>query len=269
MGRFELISGLVEAEGEHVHSRDWQGMIAHAVDLIRMIWGWLLFGILLSAAISTFLPEDAFAGLSGAGIGLAFGAVLGISLPLYVCATASVPIAAALVAAGMPTGAAMVFLMAGPATNVATLGAVYRAFGSKILAVYLINIVIGSAAFGLGYEALFGAVTGAVRHGHEHTAWWMALGAGMLSAMLVWFALEDLRGLLSRRRAEASTAAVDVAVDGMTCGSCAARLERLLLATDGVESASVSIASNRAVVVGVPVEAVTAVIQDAGFTVAS
>ena len=262
------VDGPVEVEGEHVHSRDWQGMVAHAAELIRMIWGWLLFGILISAAISTFLPEDAFAGLSGAGIGLAFGAVLGISLPLYVCATASVPIAAALVAAGMPTGAAMVFLMAGPATNVATLGAVYRAFGSKILAVYLTNIVIGSAVFGLGYEALFGTVTGTVGSGHEHTAWWMALGAGMLSAMLVWFALEDLRSVLSRRRAESSTAAINVAVDGMTCGGCASRLERMLLATDGVESASVSIESNQAVVVGIPVDAVTAVIQDAGFTVA-
>lgn len=258
----------VAAEGEHAHSRDWRGMIEHAVELIRMIWGWLLFGVLLSAAITTFLPADAFAGLTGAGIGLAFGAVLGISLPLYVCATASVPIAAALVAAGMPTGAAMVFLMAGPATNVATLGAVYRAFGSKILAVYLTNIVIGSAAFGLGYEALFGTVTGTVGHSHDHTAWWMALGAGILSAMLAWFALEDLRGFLSRRRAKTSTAAVDIAVEGMTCGGCASRLERLLLATEGVESASVSIDDNRAVVVGIPVEKVTEVIQNAGFKAA-
>jgi hypothetical protein len=52
--------------------------------------------------------------------------VLVISLPLYVCTTASVPIAASLIAAGMPAGSALVFLMAGPATNVVTIGAVYR-----------------------------------------------------------------------------------------------------------------------------------------------
>ena len=68
-------SGPVEVEPEHAHGRDWRGMLAHSIDLIRMIWGWLLVGVLLSAAITTFLSPDTFAGLSGAGIGLAFGAV--------------------------------------------------------------------------------------------------------------------------------------------------------------------------------------------------
>jgi hypothetical protein len=254
-----------EVESEHTHGRDWRGMLEHGIDLIRVIWGWLLFGILLSAAITTFLPEDTFAGLSGAGIGLAFGAVLGISLPLYVCATASVPIAASLVAAGMPTGAAMVFLMAGPATNVATLGAVYRAFGSRILAVYLINIIIGSAAFGLGYEALFGDVVVGTMSAHEHSAWWMLLGAVILSGMLLWFAAEDLRSFISRRKALAASNSVDIMVKGMTCGGCASRLERVLLATDGVTSASVSIEDHRAIVVGLSVESVSEVIDKAGF----
>ena len=262
-------SGPVEVEPEHAHGRDWRGMLAHSIDLIRMIWGWLLVGVLLSAAITTFLSPDTFAGLSGAGIGLAFGAVLGVSLPLYVCATASVPIAAALVASGMPTGAAMVFLMAGPATNVATLGAVYRAFGSRTLAVYLVNIVIGSVVFGLGYETLFGDVVVNTMAAHEHSAWWMVLGAVVLSAMLLWFALEDLRGFLSRRQALAATSAVNIKVEGMTCGGCASRLERLLLATEGVESASVSIEDKRAVVVGLSVAEVTEVIHKAGFKAAS
>ena len=163
----------------------------------------------------------------------------------------------------------MVFLMAGPATNVATLGAVYRAFGSRTLAVYLVNIVIGSVVFGLGYEAMFGDVVVNSMDAHEHSAWWMVLGAVVLSAMLLWFAFEDLRGFLSRRQALASTTAVDIKVEGMTCGGCASRLERLLLATEGVESASVSIQDKRAVVVGLSESEVTEVIEKAGFRAAS
>ena len=163
----------------------------------------------------------------------------------------------------------MVFLMAGPATNIATLGAVYRAFGSRILAVYIINIVIGSAAFGLGYEALFGDVVVNTMSTHEHSAWWMVLGAVVLSAMLLWFAIEDLRAFLSRRQALASSTSVNIKVEGMTCGGCASRLERLLLATDGVESASVSIEDKRAVVVGLSAAEVTEVIHKAGFQAAS
>ena len=195
--------------------------------------------------------------------------MLGISLPLYVCATASVPIAAALVASGMPTGAAMVFLMAGPATNVATLGAVYRAFGGKILGVYLTNIVVGSVVFGLGYEALFGDIQATAVPAHDHTAWWMVLGAVVLTAMLGWFALEDARAARSRRRALSATEQkVDIAVGGMTCGGCSSRLERLLLATEGVSSARVSIEDHRAVVVGIPASKVVEVIHSAGFEAA-
>ncbi|MBW1762507.1 MAG: permease, partial [Deltaproteobacteria bacterium] len=96
-------------------------------------------------------------------------AALAIALPLYVCATASVPIAAALIAQGMPTGAALVFLMAGPATNIATIGAVKRAFGGRVLAVYLATVVIGSVGLAYLYDAFipFEAI-GSLTHEHGH-----------------------------------------------------------------------------------------------------
>jgi copper chaperone CopZ len=100
---------------------------------------------------------------------------------------------------------------------------------------------------------------------HEHSAWWMLLGAVILSAMLLWFAAEDLRSFISRRKALAASNSVDIMVKGMTCGGCASRLERVLLATDGVTSASVSIEDHRAIVVGLSVESVSEVIDKAGF----
>jgi uncharacterized membrane protein YraQ (UPF0718 family)/copper chaperone CopZ len=248
--------------------RGWGELVGHGVDLIRMIWGWLVFGVLLSAALTTFLPAGGLGGWEGAGMATAFALALVVSLPLYVCATASVPIAAALVAAGMPTGAAMVFLMAGPATNVATLGAVYRAFGGRIVGIYLGTIVIGSVAFGLLYEATLGAVTvSSVAGGHAHTAWWAQLAAVVLVGMIVWFIGEDARLWLARRRAAASAAAqVTVSVSGMTCGGCASRLERLMMQLDGVESVTVSLEPGSVTVAGaVSADGVREVVEQAGF----
>ena len=247
----------------------------HALELVQMIWGWLTFGVLLSAALTTFLPADFFGSLAATNTLAAFGLVLLASVPLYVCATASVPIAAALVAAGMPTGAAMVFLMAGPATNVATLGAVYRAFGTRTLIIYLGTLVVGSVAFGLGYEALFGSLTVGAVHAHTHaTPWWGHLSAVLLVGLLGWFALQDLRSWRARASLESTMSApsapspIVVSVGGMTCGGCSSRLERLLQKEEGVESAVVSLEEARARVVGSVSEArIHEIVENAGFEV--
>mgnify|MGYP000070416056 CR=1 FL=1 len=243
-------------------------MADHGVDMIRMIWGWLVFGVLVSAALTTWLPADTFASLSTAGTLAAFAGALLVSVPLYVCATASVPIAAALVGAGMPTGAAMVFLMAGPATNVATLGAVRRAFGGRTVAVYLATLVVGSVAFGLGYEALFGALSIGAVHGHEHTPAWWEHGAALLLVMaMAWFGLDDLK---NRLRGDASSSAagepIVVGVEGMTCGGCSSRLEKVLRNADGVTAASVDLEGKTARVTGAITDArVRELVTGAGF----
>ena len=130
--------------GHGASAKGWREGVDHAVMILQSIWAWLVFGILASAAIQTWVPPSFFQQSLAWG-GLATNmAVLAISLPLYVCATASVPIAAALVAGGMPPGAALIFLMAGPATNVATMGAVLRGFGARILGIYLATIILCS-----------------------------------------------------------------------------------------------------------------------------
>ncbi|MDT8391201.1 MAG: permease [Lentisphaeria bacterium] len=139
-------------------------------DLLAGFAVWVFVGIVISAAITTALPAGYLAdsaiatGLTGILL------MLVISLPMYVCATGSVPVAAALVAAGMPTGAALVFLMAGPATNAATLGAVLKAFGKRVTTIYVSVIAIGSVICGLLYETVFGdlrATRDMVHDGHS------------------------------------------------------------------------------------------------------
>ena len=245
------------------------GFFEHMVDVIRPIWKWIVFGVVASAAITVWIPPGAMAGWSEVNPALSGLVALVIALPLYVCATASVPIAAALIMQGMPTGAALVFLMAGPATNIATIGAVRRAFGGRVLAVYLATVIIGSLGLAYVYDALipFEAL-GAMVHEHGHP-WWAWLSAIVLGVLFVYFVLDDLRRAVQRlHRAPGSEAAVTLEVQGMTCDNCVRKLERALNQTQGVTSATVTLEPSRATVEGTAAPSdLEAAVRAAGYAV--
>ena len=253
----EVVEGnLADASGSDLSSaedapRDLRAMLSHSHSLLASIWRWLVFGILVSALIDTYLPVGTltvFAELGSLGAGLA---VLLISLPLYVCATASVPIAAAMVANGMPVGAALVFLMAGPATNVATIGAIYRAFGSRQLAVYLGVLIVGSLGFGALFDFGFNP-SHPLQHSHGQAApvWWAVASACLMSALIARLAWLDLSRFVRDRWFDRPADEVEIAVSGLTCGNCERKLEGALLEVDGVLSAVVSRNPDRARVRG-------------------
>jgi copper chaperone CopZ len=242
--------------------------VSHSLELLQSIWGWLVFGVVVSAAITAFMPQHALAGLATYGGLAAMGVTLVISVPLYVCATASVPIAAALVASGLPAGAALVFLMAGPATNVATLGAVYRTLGRRPLAIYLATIILGSIACGWAFQFVINTESTAVGHQHEMSNWWNIGSATVLALLIISFAAQDLLRL-KRRWTPANLAngpTMEIGVAGMTCGSCVAKLERTLASDAHVNEARVTLEPGRVVVQGEISEArVHELIQQAGF----
>ncbi len=117
-------------------------------DLIDDIGGWLLFGVLLAGLISVFVSPAMIQTYLGSGL-LSMLFMLIIATPLYVCATASTPIAAALVLKGISPGAALVFLLAGPATNVATITVVAKVIGKKAAVIYVVSILLCSLMIGL------------------------------------------------------------------------------------------------------------------------
>ncbi|MEE2787116.1 MAG: permease [Myxococcota bacterium] len=243
--------------------------LGHAMTVMRSIWGWIVVGIVLSALITVYLPKESVSSVVGLGAIAISAGILALSVPLYVCNTASVPIAAALVAAGLPTGAALIFLMAGPATNIATLGAVYQALGRRMLAVYLSTIVLGSIALAWVFDAMFGQLgqVNAQTAGHDgglvHE-----LSAYVLIGLLAWFAMEALRGYIRDDRPTASADEVTFAVDGMTCGGCTRRLTSTLEKLDGAEHVTVSLQPGRAQVIGSVSDAmVRQAIEDAGFKI--
>jgi len=128
----------------------------------------LLAGILIAAAISLMVPENWFASMAiGAGFtGMLLMMLFGI--PLYVCATASVPIAAVLIAKGVSPGAAFVFLMTGPATNAAAIAIVWNLIGRRSALIYLGTLMVSSLVFGLLLDNINVLTSGALSEACHH-----------------------------------------------------------------------------------------------------
>jgi len=114
----------------------------------------LLFGLLLGAVFTTFLPKE-YASMIFENQFLSYGVILLISIPLYVCATASLPIAASLMLSGLSGGAAFIFLSAGPATNSVTMSVIYKSLGKSALIIYLGTIAILSLLFAYIFDTYF------------------------------------------------------------------------------------------------------------------
>ncbi|AXR05081.1 SO_0444 family Cu/Zn efflux transporter [Salinimonas sediminis] len=159
--------------------------------LLEDIAVWLLVGLALAAAIQTWVPTD-FLTQWGDGL-MAMLVMAFIGVPMYICATASTPIAVGFLAAGLSPGAVLVFLLAGPATNVSTMGMILKELGRRSLMLYVFSVT--SAAIGLGYllnwaVAVFQwqsfIVTTVGEHGHGGiTEALYALSAVVLGALMV------------------------------------------------------------------------------------
>ncbi len=132
-----------------------QQVLAFAFDdVLKDISRSLLVGIIIGAVIVTFIPENLAAYIS-ANVFLNYLLVLLVSVPLYVCATSSIPLGLSLLSAGFSPGAAFIFLTAGPATNTVTISVVQKTLGNRSLMIYLLSVILGSLFFGTLFDYLF------------------------------------------------------------------------------------------------------------------
>jgi len=158
------------------------------VDMLDDLTGALLAGVLLSGVLAAAVPESFFEQpvMQGFG-GMLLMLLLGI--PIYVCAAASTPIAATLILKGLSPGAGLVFLLAGPATNLASLFALSKILGRRALAVHLVALALVTLALGFAVDALYpwlGIVPSAAS-GHEHglVPGWLSRAAAIVLAVLM------------------------------------------------------------------------------------
>ncbi|MBL8815421.1 MAG: SO_0444 family Cu/Zn efflux transporter [Planctomyces sp.] len=135
--------------------------------MLADIAGWVLVGVVTAAVIQQFFPADSLASWGRGPIVML--AVLAVSVPTYICATASTPIAASLLAAGMSPGTVLVFLLAGPASNFSSAAVVRRELGKSALAGYLFGVVGMSFLIGLAVDSILPDLRSAGHlHTHEH-----------------------------------------------------------------------------------------------------
>ncbi|PHR49857.1 MAG: heavy metal-associated domain-containing protein [Fluviicola sp.] len=243
------------------------------VTFLQDISRWLVLGLVLATLITMFVPETLFTEyLSRPWLNMLI--VLAASIPLYVCATASVPIAAALLLKGVSPGAALVFLMAGPATNVATLTVLWQTIGKKTTIKYLISIMLGAVGFGLIIDyALpkewftYFTPEHTEAHAHHILPKSLMIGSGILIIYLTLQA-EILKFIPTKTRSvESKNTATTYAVEGMTCNHCVANVDKNLKAIDGVEDVSVDLQKGKAVVSGdVDESKIKEVIEGIGYT---
>ena len=160
------------------------------VEMVDEIGFWLVVGLILTGVITALVPEDWIRGALGEGPG-AMVVLLLLGIPLYMCASASTPVGAALLLKGVSPGAALVFLLAGPATNASSLVVIARFFGRKFVAIYLFSVVVTALATGYLFDWLL-ARTGweivpSLAADHlEEISWITLSSAVVLGILLLW-----------------------------------------------------------------------------------
>ncbi len=229
----------------------------------------MLVGLLLAALISAVVPKDYFAGVVPPGI-LQILVLMLAGIPVYVCATASVPLAYALIVVGVSPGAAFAFLMTGPATNAATIATIWKLMGRRTTIIYLSVISIGALAGGLLLDRIY-SVHRIVAHHHGH---WM------LPPIVKYICAVVLLGILIRavvrpyfhrrvKKGKTSAETMILKIGGMTCSHCAESVRRVLLGQVGVEDVEVDLAGGEAAISGdgFDLEALRKAIEELGYSV--
>ena len=249
------------------------------VEMMADIGKWLIVGLIVAGMITALVPDGWFAIFKDNTL-LSILLVLCISVPMYVCATGSIPIAVALMMKGLTPGAALVLLMAGPACNVASLLVINKVMGRRTLLLYLSAIIGGAILFALGIDYLLPrkwftaslAVQGSCC-ADEHLGWF-SIVSSILLMILLFNALflnhhhhdHEVKGTDSCGCEALITS--EFSVEGMHCSHCAANVERAIRSVNGVQDVSVSLESRSASVKGdADSQAICQAVESLGYNI--
>lgn len=244
------------------------------VTFLQDISRWLIIGLVLATIISMLIPEQFFEnGILSEPI-IAMLIVLVASVPLYVCATASVPIAAVLLMKGISPGAAIVFLMAGPATNIATFTVIWNAIGKRMTLIYLASIIGGALLFGIIIDYIlptpwlkYFSVTEVVSQHHHLLPHWLSFGSAVILTILILNA--EIKKLIPKKPKamnNTSSSQKTYVVKGMTCNHCVANVNKHLSEDNQVSKVDVDLPSGRVNIQGeISDNQVKAIIEDIGY----
>lgn len=248
------------------------------VEMMEDIGKWLVIGLLIAGVITVIVPDSFFAVFKDNTL-MSILLVLCISIPMYLCATGSIPIAVALMMKGLTPGAALVLLMAGPASNAASILVINKVLGKRTLVLYLIAIVTGAVAFGFGIDYLLPSewFTSSIMMSdaccHEDSNWFNILCSLVLCLLLlnvVWMRLNHKSACSCGHchdgeekhnhehgcqchcceNEEEHCETRTYIVGGMTCNHCKANVEKVIMTVQGVEAVKVDLHTGEAQVTG-------------------
>jgi uncharacterized membrane protein YraQ (UPF0718 family)/copper chaperone CopZ len=238
-------------------------------DMIRDIGLRLLIGLIVAALIQVAVPDEFF---------LSFGSqplvqmlvILAIAVPMYICSTGSIPVAAALMMKGLSPGAALVMLMAGPAVNLASILVVHKAMGRRFTWIYLMTIVLFAVLFGLMLNA-----TGLDFSVASHDACCMTsalpspfklICATILTLLIIFALMMKLFSKFTTKK-PLDPDVVVYRVEDMHCSHCEAAVVRAVEDVPGVEKAKASASANTLTIKGPATEeTIRSAVEGIGYT---
>ena len=252
-------------------NRLWRVLKYAYFEMMQNIGGRLVLGLLVAALIQVAVPDEFFLHFGSQPL-LQMLVILLIAVPMYICSTGSIPVAAALMMKGLSPGAALVMLMAGPAVNLASILVVRKALGRRFTWVYLLVIIVFSILFGLlvnaiGIHVKPMAVADPCCATEAAMPGTFKLVCAIVLTLLIAFALTmKLFERFSRKAAVEPDTAV-YTVEGMHCSHCEAAVCRAVEDIPGVESAKASAPGKKLTIKGsAKEEDIRAAVEKAGYT---
>lgn len=256
----------------------WAAVKYGLTDMVASVGKWLVIGLVVAAVITVAVPDSLFLSLAEYPR-LAMLVMVAVAVPMYVCATGSIPIAMSLMLKGLTPGVGFVLLMAGPAANFASVMVLSKSLGRRATAVYVLSVVVTAILFGLLIDYLLpaqwfaiGGAADTIAHCHVEWPWFPTLCSALLVALLL---RAFVAGAAERRRFRKesnNTSTTDTTmqkvykVNGMACAICKATVEKAVGAVAGVSSVAVDLPTGRVAVDGAyDPKAVAEAVTNAGF----
>ncbi len=240
----------------------------------------LLIGIAVAGLIGAFVEEGYLSAYLGGGW-LAMLTMMAVGIPIYVCSTASIPIAVGFIHMGASPGAALVFLIVGPATNAAAISVIWKILGRRQTLIYLGTVAVTALASGFALDFVYRHWIGVAEplrmlHEEHGLGWFTHISAVVLLGVCVsslWVGRRNKKaekGSGSDRAVSQEGTGMEtltLEVEGMSCSHCVNTVSRTLRETPGVHTAEVDLSSGKAVVTGsnLVAEQLVAAVESVGY----
>lgn len=278
-----------DAASHHTFWKKLKEALSYAfLEMMEDIGKWLMVGLIVAGLITVLVPDSFFEIFKDNSLASML-LVLCFSIPMYLCATGSIPIAVALMLKGLTPGSALVLLMAGPACNMASILVVNKVMGRKTLITYLASIIIGAVGFGLAIDHLLPrewfipTIAPSAECCHEETSIFSWICTGILFLLLAnatWHHYHGHSHCQCHEHSHKEGAScelqdntnnnknMEITIKGMNCNHCRANAEKTILSCSGVTSASVDLASGKAQIDGdADINEIRSAVEALGFSV--